>query len=301
MTSAATALDPAHPCRHWVAALYGRVATVGLSGSGSIVAINSKKSAVFVTCQHCFGTSGGLVVPGQRENPNVAVVGMPPTWIDGEIESRQSSGYDQEFRNAYAIFAPKAPKSAFDKKGSLSNIEPRHDFVISALSGRINRITGHLGMMPPRDIPPDPVRPRDPAALLGTGEHTAAPVVGALVLTLGYPKSMGRQLAFSVGPVLADDVAASVIARAEPGEAAIPYDPEIEFLVASQLSEGNSGGGVFDREGRFLGVMVRASVTPVDGAHFVRVVRASAIERAFEAALAAASESDRAAISPYIN
>lgn len=58
----------------------------------------------------------------------------------------------------------------------------------------------------------------------------------------------------------------------------ILFDPEVEFLVNTRVSEGNSGGPVFDFEGRLLGIIVRSNgdsqlVAPAQSTHYARVVR----------------------------
>lgn len=298
-TSVASALDTRQPCRDWVEATYHRVASVGSGKSGAIWSISSKGAAVFVTCQHCFGTSGGLTAPRGGNSGGVVTVGTAPERTGDRVTSGQPVDNTNRFHYAYVLYAPKPPPSATDARGNLTNIKPVDDWVVSAMPGKVFTSYGHLALVPPESMPTDPLAVRDPAKLLGV-ETTGEPVPGELALTLGFPAAGQGAMMFTAGAIHTDARAAEIISRAEKGEREIAYDPAVEFLVAGQLTVGNSGGGVFDRRGRYLGVMVRGSVEPVDGEHFVRVVRASYIRVQVDKALSAAAPELRAAVEPYL-
>ena len=297
-TSAASVLRADHPCRLWVDALWGRMVSVGNGMSGTVWYVSARQSGVLATCQHCFAAGGGLRFPGGPE-PITAMIGTSAELSAGEIRSDVSGDRVSTYRHAYALYAREIPSSAADARGNLTRIKPIDDWVVAAVSGKVVEVPGHLAAVPPEVIPPDPLEVRDPVGLLGV-EDTGAPVAGELAITLGFPNVAGGALMFTVNRIHDDEIAADIISRAEPDERAIPYDPAVEFLMAGQLTVGNSGGGVFDRRGRYLGVMVRGSVVPVDGAHFVRVVRASHMKEQIEAALAGAEADLRERVAPYL-
>jgi hypothetical protein len=87
------------------------------------------------------------------------------------------------------------------------------------------------------------------------------------------------------GAIVDDAVARDVLLHAEEEEASVPYDPEVELVVEARAVSGMRGGGAFDADGKFVGVMVRGTTTKVDGKYFTRVVRASFIRAHMKAAL----------------
>jgi hypothetical protein len=119
------------------------------------------------------------------------------------------------------------------------------------------------------------------------------------VLAIGFPREAGGDMVFSAARVLGDDEAVAWLARADPEEAAIPYKPEVEMILAVRSVAGMSGGGVFDRQGRYLGVMVRASTRGPD--YVTRVVRARHIARRLREALATVEAAERDRIAAFLD
>jgi hypothetical protein len=91
-----------------------------------------------------------------------------------------------------------------------------------------------------------------------------------------------------------------MLARGDADEAAIAYDPAVEFVVAARASSGMSGGGAFDPDGRYLGVAVRGTVKPVDGKYLVRIVRAPYLLKQLSTAVAAAPAPLRTKLQPFL-
>jgi hypothetical protein len=307
MQPVADALASDHPCHRWVGALYGRLATVWERYGGTYWAVNADGIGVFVTCHHCFDALPGLRAPEGSSDKTVAAVGLPPELVDGAVRSIQHRGgeLDIDFQvlylPGYALFAPAVPPGARDQRGNLVNLRPGEDFVVMAVPGEILRPPSRAPWMdPPATLPNTPAIFTDPEQLASASVVTADPIAGEPILALGFPQASGGQMTFTVSSVLADDEAATMVSRAEREEARIEYDPRSEFLFAAQSTEGCSGGGVFDRYGRYLGVMVRASTTAVDGRYFTRVIRATYIAAQLQAALDGADDELRASVSPLL-
>jgi hypothetical protein len=187
----------------------------------------------------------------------------------------------------------------------MRKIEPRHDFVVSTISGAPVDVVGHLGAMASATVADTKLAVHDPQHLLSAAEPWASPEPGTQVLLLGFPRDLpdhtfAGELVASVGEVLDDARAKDMLARADADEAAIPYDPRIEFVVAARASSGMSGGGSFDAAHRYLGVLVRGTVSPVDGTYLTRVVRARYVLDQLEAALAGAPTMMRDKLVPFV-
>ena len=124
------------------------------------------------------------------------------------------------------------------------------------------------------------------AALRGAG--TIQP--GQEVLLMGAPAVGNLSLMYSVGRVLSEAEAR----RHDP-----QYDADKQFIVQASAAGRMSGGGVFARDGSYLGVIT----TGYFGGHakalvsdFVGGVRATWVERRFRAYLAGLPEAERKAL-----
>jgi hypothetical protein len=150
--------------------------------------------------------------------------------------------------------------------------------------------------------------PRPPHAPRGptTAATTWAPAKpGGRVIAIGFTNASAEsvgQLHASVGRVLSDTEAEQVIEilrAAGDEEGDIPYDRGVELLFEGRAVEGMSGSGLFDEQGRQVGVLVRASFADI-GTQYVRAVRMSYVVDRLERTLASLSASDQAAIGAYL-
>jgi hypothetical protein len=268
--------DAAHGCRARVEAAYGRVVSVGVAFSGTVVSTTpARGAALFVSCQHCAGAGGSSELYDPEIDPPSVFQVKPPLSFAG----KPLVPLEEQLMFVHHLYSPVPPRSAFDAKGQLSNILPKHDIVVGTLSGDIIEVVGHLGALPQAKVNDRDVPLVDPGKHAASKSPWAPATPGSLALVIGFPRDLperafgGEQVA-SLGEVLADDAARAMLARSDKEEAAIAYDPAVEMIIAARAVSGMSGGGAFDEQGRYLGVAVRGTLTPVDGKYLVRVVRA---------------------------
>ena len=110
------------------------------------------------------------------------------------------------------------------------------------------------------------------------------------------------RLTAGIGRVLPDTEAEAAIeelAALGDEEGGIPYDPEAEMIIDGYSVAGMSGGGIFDRAGSLVGIIVRGSYE-YDGKMYVRAVRMTFVVASLMSAFEALSESERAVVSPYL-
>ncbi|MDQ3335226.1 MAG: serine protease [Myxococcota bacterium] len=293
--------DAAHPCRARLDAVYGRMISTGLAFSGTLVSTKPKRGAgFFITCQHCTGADGDGLREPEKEEPS-AFNGLAPAQLAG---TAVRSGPESRLYFIHRVFSRMPPKSAFDAKGRLTNIKPEDDFVVGTISGEPVDVVGHIGVLPSAKVSDKRLTVHDPRELLSQ-QPWAEAKPGTQALLLGFPRDMpamtfGGELVASVGEILDDTRAKEMLLRADADEAAIPYDPSVELVVAARASSGMSGGGAFDEDGRYLGVSVRGTLNPVDGKYLVRVVRAPYVMKQLAAALAAAPAPLRTKLEPFL-
>ena len=77
------------------------------------------------------------------------------------------------------------------------------------------------------------------------------------------------------------------------------YDPEVEMIIEGCAVVGMSGGGVYNREGQQVGILVRAS-NELDGKQYVRAVRMTFVVDSLMSAYEELSDSKKAVISSYL-
>lgn len=129
----------------------------------------------------------------------------------------------------------------------------------------------------------------------GCAEEAALPGVGTIqpgqqVLLMGAPAVGNLALMYSVGRVLPE---------AEARRHESPYDADKQFIVQASAAGRMSGGGVFARDGSYLGVIT----TGYFGGHpkalvsdFVGGVRATWVRKRFRAYFAGLPEAERRAL-----
>ena len=126
-------------------------------------------------------------------------------------------------------------------------------------------------------------------------EEAALPGVGTIqpgqeVLLMGAPAVGNLALMYSVGRVLSEAEAR----RHDP-----PYDSDKQFIVQASAAGRMSGGGVFARDGSYLGVITTGYFSGHPKAlvsDFVGGVRAAWVEKRFRAYLAGLPEAERRAL-----
>ena len=294
--------DATHPCRASVDAVYGRMVATGVAFSGTLVTTAPARGAgLVITCQHCTGADASGLREPEREDPATFQVRAPAKLAGGRV----ASGRESELWFVYRLFSRVPPKSAYDAKGHLVHILPADDFVVGTLSGAPVEVVGHLGVLPSARVSDADVSLHDPRELARAPAPWAQAKPGTPALVVGFPrdledKKFDRELVVSVGEILDDARAKDMLSRSDPDEAAIPYDPEVELVVAARAVTGMSGGGTFAIDGSYLGVNVRGTVKPVDGHYLVRVVRAPFVMKQLEAALAAAPAAIAAKVKPFV-
>ena len=133
----------------------------------------------------------------------------------------------------------------------------------------------------------------------GCAEEAALPGVGTIqsgqeVLLMGAPAVGNLSLMYSVGRVLTEAEAR----RHDP-----QYDADKQFIVQASAAGRMSGGGVFARDGSYLGVIT----TGYFGGHpkalvsdFVGGVRATWVEKRFRAYFAGLPEAERKALAELL-
>lgn len=250
-------------CREWIDRVRGRVVA---NSSGSAVVwtrdvasgLGVVLSAVHVLGSgwfHAGGTSPGDDIAERLGIPRGDAVGVmrlevPPA--DGRFMRGPLSPL-------WVIYNPAIPAAEHD---NTLLIRPARDFVVA--------LTDDHRVLGPGMLPPSPVsfseRQRislyDPASLAVGEPRFVDPTPGALALLVGYPQAGPEHGSMAVGRILSDEEARDAIAwLASEGdeEGSIPYDPTIEALIEGRAVAGMSGGGGFDREGRLIGILVRAS------------------------------------------
>ncbi len=204
----------------------------------------------------------------------------------------------------FPLFHDTVPADEWGTK--LAAIRPRHDFAIYAIDSQSFDVGDtHIGIIP-APIKKAPLSIVDPAGLTLAEPTQATAKAGELALLLGYPNGgpTEGQLTYSIARVLSEDEARAAIdalGKAGDEEGGIPFDPEVEFLVegpAGIAFDGMSGGGVYNPEGAYVGVMVRATTAP--GPQYVRVVRIDYMQARIAATLASLPEVERAEVSEFL-
>lgn len=291
--------DQTHPCREWVYMVQGRVTKNGHS-SASVWSLRTEAgTALVVSALHTLGEGylgpGGSLIEERLENP-AEKPGATRIFLvkenDGSVDSLASV--------LFILYNPEVPP---EQSGNyLRDILPRYDFFVGVIDSQ-------KVIMEPFPGEPAPLKHEPPVIFdpsnLTTVAPTAADVTpGDSVLLMGYPRAddFAGMLAVSIGRVLNDTEAEATIeelAALGDEEGGIAYDPEAEMIIEGHSVVGMSGGGVYDRAGSLVGILVRAS-NEYDGQQYVRAVRMTFVVASLMSAFEALSDSERAAVSPYL-
>ena len=288
-----------HPCREWVYKLQGRV-TKSSDQSASVWSLRTEAgTALVVSALHTLGEGwfgpGGSLIEERLRNP-AEELGATRIFLVKENDRSVDSLASVLF-NLYNAEVPS------DQSGNnLRNILPRHDFFVGVIDSQ-------QVVMEPLPGAPAPLRHEPPVIVDPSDLTTVAPTYadvdpGDVVVLMGYPRAddLAGMLAASIGRVLSDPEAEATIkelAALGDEEGGIAYDPEVEMIIEGHSLMGMSGGGVYDRAGKQVGILVRASNEYV-GKQYVRAVRMTFVVARLMSAYEALSDTERAAVSPYL-
>jgi hypothetical protein len=287
---------PDGPCLEWVNKSYGRVAQ-GSTGSATIWSRRSESgTALVVGAVHTLGLgwlgAADTAVTESMVNPG-GLTGIPRLFLirpDG-------SGRDDLASPWFGFYNPSI--AAERNNNLLRDVLPREDFYVAVTDSQKLDVSGLPPIVQP--IRGDGVPLYDPDGVSTTDPTWAPAEAGENVLLLGYPQSTGK-LTASVGRVLTDNEAqrtVTMLAELGDPEGSIAYDAAVELFIEGESAAGMSGGAVMDRDGRLVGVLVRATDMH-DGVQHVRAIRMSWIVLRLAAAFDDLNPTDQQAIRDYL-
>jgi hypothetical protein len=200
----------------------------------------------------------------------------------------------------FILYHPKVPA---DQSGNyLRDILPRNDFFVGVIDSQ-------KVVMEPFPNAPEPLKHEsptifDPIDLTSTAPTYVSVTSGESVIMMGYPQSeeFGGELAACVGRVLSDaeaDEAIKMLSEHDDEEGGIAYDEEVEMIMEGFAVVGMSGGGVYNQEGKQVGILTRAS-NEYDGKQYVRAVRMTFVVDNLMSAYEKLSDLDKSIISQYL-
>ena len=259
------------PCFKWVESVWGRVHRVN-GASGAIWSVNTGfGTGLSLTARHVFGDAPEIPT---SEIPSFLGLPGDPTLANPFIflPNLRGAQTDRLRNQAFRLFSPAVPPNGYVDHYAL--ISPADDFVISVVTAR-KLAEDQVSFSPPDQ---SPLSINDPLNLAFSMPTYDDPVSGSLVIILGYPQdaAYSGELTYSVGQVLTSTEAKRLIQR-DPEESKVPFDENVEFVIRARNLSGMSGGGSFNREGRYLGPIIRGNDEAADGIYFTRVVRMSHI------------------------
>ncbi|WP_236517615.1 trypsin-like peptidase domain-containing protein [Sandaracinus amylolyticus] len=284
-------------CRGWADAVRGRVLVNGFASAviwstrtTSEPPLGVMVGAVHVLGPGWFGGEPGTDVAERLAAPSDDELGIM------RVRVRTASGaIDRTFVSPQWItYRPAIPAAQHQ---DVTTILPRHDLFVGLVDGHRAQ-DDLLAPMPPTFAERSALAIHDPGGLADDERSFVDATPGSLVMLIGYPQAGPEGGAFSIGRVLDDDDARAAIEwLADQGdeEGDIAYEPEVEAIVEGHAVAGMSGGGAFDRDGRLVGVLVRAS-DPEAERQYVRVVRMRYVASSITRARAALDDAARTAI-----
>lgn len=250
--------------------------SVGTRGPGSKTIWSRKNQyelGLYISANHVYNLSGW--------NSRNAQFFDPATENLGIFETSQIPPDNGDIALGNTLIAD-FPLMHFDISANATNttIVPAEDFYLGILDNQ-RTAQGPLPQHPDFLQTDQPLQQYDPVNRTKADQTWNDPVAGENAIAVGYPQDRGNYPngAVAYGKILSDAAAAECILQLKAAgdvEGDIPYDPGAEFFVASQAVAGMSGGGVFDEDGKLLGIMVRSSDT--EGApKIIRVVKVAYI------------------------
>ncbi len=293
-------VEPDHDCFAWLDETHGRVARSGTASAAIWTRRTQSQTAVMASAVHTL--AAGVLAPA---NTDIAEALRDPSGEVGTARIRlvAEDGIDSEVRTSpmFLLYNPAVPAEA--NANGFRDVLPVHDFYLAIVDGQQLEDHPILGLPAPlTDTPPTLY---DPAMATATEPTFAAAVPGELVLVLGYAAGVHQSqpaMCASVGRVLDDGEALEAIAAlatAGDEEGGIAYDAEVEMIIEGAAAGGMSGGGIFDRDGRLIGVLVRASEAP-DLPQYIRAVRMVYIVKQLHDVFDALPAEQQAAVERYL-
>lgn len=256
----------------WKEAIHTSRGSVGRRGSGSKTIWSRKNDygiGVYLSANHVYNISGW-----STKNPEVFNVfnenlgifegsQLPPTTGSLDLGNKLSSDFP------YIHFA-------ISEQATNTTILPEEDFYLGLIDGQ-TVLKGPFPQYPEKikiDLPLQIFDPLNRSISTKTWDIANS---GNTVFGIGFPLDHASfpNGAVAIGKVLSDPEAIETVKKlqaSEDSEGNIPYKPEVEFFMDAQGVPGMSGGGVFTKEGKLLGIMVRAS-DQEKAPKIIRVVR----------------------------
>jgi hypothetical protein len=283
-------------CREWVERSYGRAVNASTASATIWSRRTEDGTALVVGATHTLGLGWfgdpDTAVPESMVDPG-DMTGVPRLFLirpDG-------SGPDDLASPWFGLY--NAAIVAERNNNLLHDLLPREDFYVAVTDSQKLDVSGLPPVVAP--IVRAEVPLHDPAGATTADETWAEAVPGDLVLLLGYPNATG-ELTAGVGRVLTDTQAEQAVTRlAALGdvEGNIEYDADVEMIILGEAVAGMSGGAVVDRDGRLVGVLVRAT-DHHDGVQYVRAVRMSWVALRVAAVFGELSPADQLAVRGYL-
>lgn len=288
--------SPASDCEDWVERSIGRTVRAS-TGSASVWSRRTDNgTALIVGAVHTLGQGwfgpAGSEIPEAITDPG-AQIGIPRLFLvlpDG-------SGPDPLASPWFGLYHPAVAAERNDN--FMRDLLPREDFYVAVTDAQKLDVDGPVPT--PDPILHGAVPLYDPQQVTRSAPTYVDPRADDVVLMLGYPNATG-ELTAAVGRVLSDREAAEAVAAlgavGDP-EGNVPYDPEAEMIIEGRAVAGMSGGPVVDRDGRLVGVLVRASGDH-DGVAHVRAVRMTYVVSRVAAAFERLPAESRTAVAGYL-
>ncbi|TCC90099.1 serine protease [Pedobacter frigiditerrae] len=273
--------------------------SVGTNGSGSKVIWsknNDYKLGLFVSANHVYGVK--MWNSHHEEFIDLSAInngiflGSKLPAINGNI---QLTG---ELVANFGLYHPSIPLEATN-----ITILPRDDFYLGVIDNQ-RKLDNGLAIYPDKVQTVVPLQLYDPNKRTEALQVWTNPETDENVIAIGYPQDRTKYPngAVSTGKVYSDTQAANIIQSLKSKndvEGEIPYQPQVEFFAEVAAVAGMSGGGVFNRNGQLLGIMVRA--TQLNGQPILRVVRIKYIKQKLISFYTSLSITDQAKLRPFIS
>ena len=297
-----------HPCFDWIAKTYWRTGTFGFTGDldkpvsdsfGSFVVWTTDTfygTALAVSAAHVlkdyFGYPKGVAIPTELINPINSLGKAVLRFSD------KDAGFPRSVVSpAFLLFHPEIPADESDPAAKYL-IKPLHDFQVIVID---NQLLTELEEI--QSVRLEPFRIFD-ALPLKLDASISVVRSDELVIIVGYSgiNRLAPQLFAGVGRVMdRTEIKITMADLKQLGdeEAQIPYDPQAEFIIQGSTMEGMSGGGVFNKNGQLIGIIVRG--TSNANLPIVRCIRMTYIVETLALNFRSADENVQKKVKPFLD